>query len=356
MPKRYVIQLSDEERAKLKAWVKNPPKPYLRKRARAILLVADGVPLYKVAQHPRIRVHRVTVSRWVKRYLAEGLKGLKVKPGQGRKPAFFPRKEEEARQEIEELLHRSPREYGIEQTRWRLQDVRQALPWLNGYSIAGVYKVLKRLGFSRKQALNFIRSPDPEYRAKWGAVLRAYTQACLYPGEVVILFLDELTYYRQPDKAPAYHQKGKSQPLAVQAPGCNTKTRVVAVLDAITGRVVYMQRSKIGKEALGNFYAQVRKAYPKAEKIYVVQDNWPVHKLPEVLEAAKSQGLTPLFLPTYASWLNPIEKLWRWLKQEVLHLHRFAHLLDKLRLLVAKFLDQFRYGSNQLLRYVGLLS
>ncbi|MGQ9628202.1 MAG: transposase [Anaerolineae bacterium] len=29
-----------------------------------------------------------------------------------------------------------------------------------------------------------------------------------------------------------------------------------------------------------------------------------------------------LCLPTYASWFNPIEKLWRWLKQDVLHLHR----------------------------------
>ena len=29
-------------------------------------------------------------------------------------------------------------------------------------------------------------------------------------------------------------------------------------------------------------------------------------------------------LPTYASWCNPIEKLWRQLRQELLHLHRFA--------------------------------
>jgi len=90
MAKRYVIELSEAERAKLQAWVKNPPKPYLRKRARAILLVAEGWPLYKVAAHARIRVHRTTVSEWVRRYLAEGIEGLKVRPGQGRKPAFSP--------------------------------------------------------------------------------------------------------------------------------------------------------------------------------------------------------------------------------------------------------------------------
>jgi len=117
-----------------------------------------------------------------------------------------------------------------------------------------------------------------------------------------------------------------------------------------------MQRPKIGEEALIAFYAQVRAACPDAKKIYIVQDNWPVHKAPEVIEIMKNYGLTPLFLPTYASWLNPIEKLWRWLKQEVLHLHPFAAALDELRHLVTEFLNQFQNGSNELFRYVGLLS
>ncbi|NPA27117.1 MAG: IS630 family transposase, partial [Chloroflexi bacterium] len=55
-------------------------------------------------------------------------------------------------------------------------------------------------------------------------------------------------------------------------------------------------------------------------------------------------------------WLNPIEKLWRWLRQDVLHLHRLAHRLDHLRTQVAEFLDQFQHGSAALPRYVGLLS
>jgi len=253
-------------------------------------------------------------------------------------------------------LRRSPREVGIQRTRWRLQDVGRALAWLQGYSDAGIYKVLKRLGFSRKQALHFVHSPDPAYREKWRAILQAYMEACSQPGKVVVLFLDEFTYYRQPDKAPAYHRQGKSQPRAGKCPGPNTKTRLVAVLNALTGQVIYLQRSKIGKKALVDFYAQVRAVYPEAERIYIVQDNWPVHKLPEVLEALREQGLTPLFLPVYASWLNPIEKLWHWLRQEVLHLHPLANRLEQLRALVRAFLDRFQNGSDDLLRYVGLLS
>ncbi len=234
--------------------------------------------------------------------------------------------------------------------------MRRVLSWLEGYSEAGIYKVLKRLGFSRKQALHFIHSPDPDYRAKWQAVLRAYSEAYSRPGQVLLLFMDELTYYRRPSKAPAYHPRGASQPRALDAAGPNTQTRLVAALNAVTGQVTYLQRSKIGAEALALFYAQIRLVYPQATKIYVAQDNWPVHKLDRVNQALQLQRLTPLFLPTYASWLNPIEKLWRWLKQEVLHLHRMAAQLQELRKQVSDFLDRFRNGSLDLLHYVGILS
>ncbi len=66
-----------------------------------------------------------------------------------------------------------------------------------------------------------------------------------------------------------------------------------------------------------------------------------------------------VFLPTYASWLHPIEKLWRTLRQDVLHLHRLADNLAQVREGVAAFLDQFAQPgalSDALLRYVGLLS
>lgn len=240
-------------------------------------------------------------------------------------------------------------------TRWRLQDLQRALAWLDGYSDAGISKVLKRLGFSRKQALAFVRSPDPEYQAKWQAILTATAEALARPGQVVLLYLDEMTYYRRPTKAPAYVATGKTQPRAVEAPQANTQTRLVAVLNHLTGQVLYLQRSKIGYSALLAFYALIREAYPEAETIYLVEDNWPVHKHDPILTALQQQRLTPLFLPTYASWLNPIEKLWKWLRQDVLHLHPFTFDLDKLRELVTAFLDQFAIPSPALRRYVGLL-
>jgi len=88
--KRYHVLLEEGERRKLEGWLKNPPKPYLRERARAILAVADGQEGQAVSELLRIRVHRTTIGAWVKRFLAEGVAGLKIKAGRGRKPRFFP--------------------------------------------------------------------------------------------------------------------------------------------------------------------------------------------------------------------------------------------------------------------------
>jgi hypothetical protein len=234
-----------------------------------------------------------------------------------------------------------------------LADLGVLLAWLAGLSGVGRHKVLRRLGISYKQALHFVTSPDPAYHAKRWALVHAFADAMARPEAVVLLFTDELTFYRRPSLAPAYHLQGKTQPLACEAPGYNTQTRLVATLDGYSGRVLYQQAPQIGKQELMRFYATIAQAYPQAKRIYLAQDNWPVHLLPEVLAAA--HRLSPLFFPTYASWLNPIEKLWRWLKQVVLHVHNLAHDLDELRRLVRAFLDSFFHGSSDLLRYVGLM-
>lgn len=90
MPKRYKIELTEQEKQKLEGWTKNPPHPYLRERARAILKVSQGESIEATAQKLRVRVHRNAVSEWVKRFLVDRLEGLKIKVGRGRKAIFSP--------------------------------------------------------------------------------------------------------------------------------------------------------------------------------------------------------------------------------------------------------------------------
>lgn len=171
--------------------------------------------------------------------------------------------------------------------------------------------------------------------------------------------------------------------LAERSVHADTEIRVVGTLSAEDGRVVYRRASKIAIEMLVAFLQDIRPAYLDTERIYVIQDNWPVHIHPDVLVAMEPQETPfahalptswsldagaqepskwgdlhiPIQLvpsPTYASWSNPIEKRWRKLRQEHLHVHRLAGDLTKLREVVATALTKFTHGSDDLLHYVGL--
>lgn len=93
MPKRYKIELTEQEKQKLENWVKNPPSLYLRERARAILKVSQGKTIEATARELRVRIHRNAVSEWVKRFLTDRLEGLKIQAGRGRKAIFSPHRE-----------------------------------------------------------------------------------------------------------------------------------------------------------------------------------------------------------------------------------------------------------------------
>ncbi|MFN3763237.1 MAG: helix-turn-helix domain-containing protein, partial [Anaerolineae bacterium] len=169
MTKRFQIVLTPEQRHELEHVRDTDHRPYMRERAAAILKVADGQSARQVARHRLLkRRHADTVAAWVRRYLAEGLAGLQIKPGRGRKPAFSPQHPtaEAAAAELQEVVRRSPRLYGLKRSRWWLDGLRQSVDWLRGLSLPGVHKILCRLGVKYKRGRRYVHSPDPEYDEK----------------------------------------------------------------------------------------------------------------------------------------------------------------------------------------------
>ena len=227
---------------------------------------------------------------------------------------------------------------------------------LAGYSLSGIWRLLWDLRIHYKRGQQQMHSPDPSYPEKAAQIARCVQAAREQPGEVVTLFLDEFTFYRWAGVAPVYAQAGRVQPKVELPCRYNTPGRIVSVIDAVTAQVLYRQRAHITVEVLAELMGDIRKAYPNAKLIYVVQDNWHhVHFHAKQVAAAQQAGITLIAMPTYAAWLNPIEKLWRKLKQEVLLMHRSGDDWDELKQRVTDFLDQFASGSPELLKYVGLL-
>lgn len=91
MPAPLMVSLRPDQTTELEGLRDHDPTPYVREKAAAILKVAAGQSVRAVARAGLLRPRRrETVACWVHRYLAAGAAGLRVQPGRGRKPAFFP--------------------------------------------------------------------------------------------------------------------------------------------------------------------------------------------------------------------------------------------------------------------------
>lgn len=226
--------------------------------------------------------------------------------------------------------------------------------WLRGLTLSGIHKILRRLGIRYKRGRRYLHSPDPAYDEKMQLIrsLQELVQAA--PDRFVLVYEDELTYYRRPTVAQGYALQGSDEPHARQGLRANLYRRIASSLDMRSGRLFSWQRSHFDRWTLIRYYQALEAQYPDAELIFVVQDNWPVHFHEDILAALVNTKILLVPLPTYAPWTNFIEKVWRKLYQEVLHLHEFADSWDTLQATVEKWLAQFINGSTELLSYVGL--
>ena len=84
-----VIELDVDSRAALEGMTRRTTVAAgLVRRARIVLMVADGLPLDQVARHVGVRPN--VVRTWADRYRASGLVGLQDRPRSGRPPTFSP--------------------------------------------------------------------------------------------------------------------------------------------------------------------------------------------------------------------------------------------------------------------------
>jgi hypothetical protein len=240
--------------------------------------------------------------------------------------------------------------------RWNLSRVRAAFNWLQHYSLSGVWRVLHRLGLGWRMGYPRQFSPDPDYPSKVAHLLRCLQQVALDPQRVGLVFLDEMGFWRWAEPGQDWMAAPPLPVTRLACAGTNRQWRIMGALNAFSGQVDYLDNYIVGRRVVGQMYQKLDQTYATLERLYVIQDNWSIHNHADVQTVlGQLPRLEVVWLPTYAHWLNPIEKLWRWLRQDVLRLHPWAADWSQLLGQVHAFLDQFAHGSNDLLRYVGLL-
>jgi transposase len=163
MKRIQIPPLNKEQLSELEELYQKTDKPRYRTRAQMVLLSSEKcLKAEEIAQI--VRESDITVLRWLKRYLAEGIEGLKDAP----RPGCSVMVTEEYRKRLLEVVRRRPRSLGLEYSMWSLQRLADYLAEETGIRVSSetVRRELAKEGivFSRPQ--HTISSPDPEYQVK----------------------------------------------------------------------------------------------------------------------------------------------------------------------------------------------
>ncbi len=117
----YVRPLRDYEQKRLQDWAQHQNDIQMRKRARVILLSAQGYTVPRISE--QVGLHPINVRKWIHRFNEHGLAGLQSGKSPGRPPRFTA----EQRQTIIELAQTDPQQLGLSFQRWSLQRLREYL-------------------------------------------------------------------------------------------------------------------------------------------------------------------------------------------------------------------------------------
>ncbi len=129
------------------------PDPRVRRRAHALLLLAEGHAVAAVARRFATAPHRVRA--WRARFLAKGRQGLADKPRTGRPPKL----DATAMAFLEEALDAGPQAYGLPVTVWSIRDLREVLAARLGIRVcpATVHRAVQRLGYRYRRPRHDLR-------------------------------------------------------------------------------------------------------------------------------------------------------------------------------------------------------
>jgi len=135
----------------------------LQQRTQMILLAAEkGMVACEIAEITR--KDEQTIRRWLKRYVAEGIEGLKDAPRPGGQMIVT----DEYRAKLVATVRRRPRSVGQPYSMWSLQRLADYMAEETGMRVSAetVRRHLAAEGIVLSRPQHKISSPDPEYEVK----------------------------------------------------------------------------------------------------------------------------------------------------------------------------------------------
>jgi transposase len=323
-PKPAVVLTDEEQRqlASLAHRARTAAGP--ARRARIVLACAAGQDNKTVAR--RLHLSQTTVCKWRARFIAQRIDGLYDEPRPG-----APRTITDA--QVEDVIIRTLETTPRGATHWSTRDMAKSA----GLSHVTIGRIWHAFGLQPHRPETFKLSPDPLLIEKVRDIVGLYLNP---PDRALVLCVDE---------KPQIQALNRTAPLLPMQPGQAERrthdyrrhgtTSLFAALNVKTGQVVGDVQTRHRALEFRKFLDQIEASVPADLDVHLIMDNYSTHKAPKIRAwFAKRPRFQVHFTPTYASWLNQVERWFAGL--EAKQLRRGSHTsVRMLKTAILEYID-----------------
>ena len=326
---RVPLTLSEHERAELESFARSRALPAgLVRRAKMILLSVDGLSNTVIAE--RFATSVSLVSLWRQRYRALGLAGMygEVRPGR-------PRSHDDDR--IAALLRKTLQSRPPDATQWTVRTLSQT----TRISKSSVHRYLTLFGVHPHRRRGFKLSTDPFFVEKVRDVVGLYLNP---PDHALVLCVDEKSQVQALERTQPGLPLGLGYVQGITHDYYrHGTTTLFAALDVASGTVLSQCKPRHRHQEFLAFVRYLDAQIPSHLAVHLIVDNYATHKHAKVRHwLARRPRYHLHFTPTYASWLNQVERWFALITQRAIRRGSFTSVPQ----LVAK-IDHFVHHYNQ---------
>jgi transposase len=321
---RAEIVLTDEERHELVRLTKRSRvNRAVAFRARIVLACAKASDT-AVAQ--RLRTTKTTVAKWRSQFVADRLAGLYDEPRVGAPRTITDKA-------VEAILVKTLETTPPGDTHWSTRSMAKAA----GISHAMVGRIWRTFRLQPHRTESFKLSPDPQLVDKIRDVVGLYITP---PANAVVFSVDEKSQIQALQRAQPI------LPMDVGQPERRTHNYLrhgtldlFAALNVATGEVLTKCTAQHRAQDFVAFLRDIDASVEPALDIHVVLDNLSAHRAPPVQRwLVRHPRVQFHFTPTYASWLNLVERFFGLLTEKALK--RGSHTsVPQLRAAILAYVD-----------------
>lgn len=304
---RAVREPTPEEQAELERMLRQEVGR-VALRAQMVLLSARG---YSVPEISAIQgISDVTIYSWLARFDAEGPAGLYDRPRPGRPPKV----DADAQRCLVTALTQRPEDYGYPASVWTTPLLRQHLAEACQVDVCAdtLRRVLHALDYRWRRPRWALARTDPAAVYRLWELIRLLTTV---PVGTICLVHDETKFRTLAPLRRMWMRRG--QQVRVPTPFANRHVYSYGTLNLATGAWHDRLTPKANSETTIAFLDQLLEAYPH-QPILLIWDHASYHTSRKVQAwLDEHPRLTVRYLPKYAPELNPVEHIWRVVKQRV---------------------------------------